>query len=131
MRTLTRLILVFVGLSFVVFAVRETTGVEFGRADYWDIHGFGLLIFATVLPRIALLLGGVIWGGWLAWLAWLFAPRLLIAVLATLSYWHQNPLLVVCAWLIALGGESSEKVVVYRRLNPRNKHKGFESAKWV
>lgn len=38
-----------------------------------------------------------------------------MAVLATIAYWEQNPILVVISWLMALGGESGEKVVVRNR----------------
>ena len=49
------------------------------------------------------------------WLGWLVAPRILVAILATISYFEANPVLVVIAWLVALGGESSEKSWVRRR----------------
>ena len=41
------------------------------------------------------------------WLGWLFAPHLLVAFLS-LAYWHTNPILVITAWIIALGGTGGE-----------------------
>jgi len=35
--------------------------------------------------------------------------------LATIAYWNTNEVLVVLSWLIAWGGESSEKFVVHRK----------------
>lgn len=55
--------------------------------------------------------GGLVW-----WLGYFFAPRILVALLATLSYWHTNKILVIISWLIALGGESSEKFFISRRM---------------
>lgn len=45
----------------------------------------------------------------------MITPRFLIAYLATVAYWQTNPILVVIAWLVALGGESSEKTAFIRR----------------
>lgn len=136
-----RALFVFLLLTLSVFLLTEITGVEFGRADYWDRHGILFLVGATLVPRLTLLFGTSAWGGVLGWLGWVFTPRLLIALLATVHYWYANPILVVIAWLLALGGESSEKVVVLRRVNSRSgrshsgkgskSNKGFESAKWV
>ena len=55
------------------------------------------------------MLFATVWGGWLWWLGWVFAPRITVAVLATLYYLDTNPVLVVFAWIWALGGESTEK----------------------
>lgn len=61
-----------------------------------------------------------------------------MAVLATITYWNQNPFLVVISWLVAMGGESSEKMVVINRgVHFRGGRlgggsgRGFESAKPV
>lgn len=43
-------------------------------------------------------------------------PRLLVAILATTSYWQTNPLLVIGAWFWAIGGESTEKRVINYRV---------------
>jgi hypothetical protein len=68
------------------------------------------MFFMFFFPRLTLLFSSVAWGGILWWLGWIFAPRLLVAILATFSYWESNTLLVVLAWFWAIGGESAEKV---------------------
>jgi len=102
-------------------------GVGFGHANFWDFHGVLFLIFISFFPRLTLFFSTVPFGGLLWWLGLIFAPRILVAVLATMTYWNQNPLLVLIAWLVAFGGETSEKYMVVRRTRPR----GYESAKWV
>src|SRR5262249_34294747 len=100
-------------------------------------------IFISLFPRLTLLFNFGLSGGLLYWLSWVFAPRLLVAVLATIYYWHQNPILVVLSWLIALSGESSEKYTVVKRTYHKQRpspefeapidpgKKGFDNAKWV
>ena len=108
----------FIGFLAITGAVALATsalGLEFGKFDFWSRHGAFFLVFVTIFPRLTLLFSSVPTGGLFWWLSWFFAPRLLVAVLATIEYWYQNPILVVIAWLIALGGESSEKFVVVRR----------------
>ena len=46
------------------------------------------------------------------WLGWIFAPRLLVAILATTAYWDTNPVLCVLAWIWALCFETGEKAKV-------------------
>lgn len=100
--------------------------------SYWDRHGIVYLFFLTFFPRIALLFSSATLGGLLWWVGWIFSPRLLVAVLATLVYWQANPILVILSWLVALGGESSEKYFVVRRSRmTRTGGSGYESAKWV
>jgi hypothetical protein len=131
-KTLVRWIIVFLAITGAVALATDAFDVSFGNENYWHHRGALFLILVTVFPRLTLLFSSVATGGVLWWLGWLFAPRLLVAVLATLAYWNQNPLLVVFAWLAALSGESSEKYVVVRR--PRvhfRRGQGFDSAKWV
>ncbi len=107
-------------------------GVRFDHFNYWDYHGFLFLVCISCFPRLTLLFSSVASGGWLWWLGWLFSPRLLVALLATLAYWNQNPFLVAAAWLVAFGGESSEKYVVVEKSKTFWKgRKGYDSAKWV
>lgn len=115
MRTFLRFLMVFLVVGAAAALASGLLGVEFGRDNFWDHHGVFFLIFLATFPRLTLLFGNVAFGGVFWWLAWLFAPRLLVAVLATTAYWVQNPLLVVIAWVIALGGESSEKTIVIRQ----------------
>jgi hypothetical protein len=115
MRLLARFLVVFalVGLGSVVAI--QALGIEFGSSSYWDAHGLLLLVGLALLPRLTLLLSSIATGGLLWWAGWLVAPRVLVATLATISYFETNPLLVVVAWLVALGGESSEKCWLGRR----------------
>lgn len=115
MRFFWKLVIGFLAVTGAVAIGAGFFDIEFGNSNFWDFHGIFFLIFITAFPRLTLLFSGVATGGILWWVAWVFAPRLLVAVLATLAYWNQNPLLVVISWLIALGGESSEKFVVVRR----------------
>ncbi len=132
MRTLFRWVIVFLAIAGAVALATASFDVSFGREDYWDHRGIFFLIFITLFPRLTMLFSSVVSGGVIGWLAWIFAPRILVAVLATLAYWHQNPALVVISWLVALSGESSEKYVVVRRRHVRlNPKRGYESAKWV
>lgn len=105
--------------SLVLFAVLVVLGllvvgypIHFANQNFWDHHGVFFLIFITIFPRLTLLFSSIPFGGALWWLGFLFVPRVLVAVLATVTYWKQNPVLVVIAWLIALSGETGEKTVV-------------------
>lgn len=115
MRLLARFLVVFVFVGLASLVAVQAFGVEFGSANYWDAHGLALLAGLALLPRLTLLLSSIATGGLVWWIGWLVAPRILIATLATISYFETNPLLVVIAWLVALGGESSEKCWVRRR----------------
>jgi hypothetical protein len=77
--------------------------------DFWDVHGVWFIFFMFFLPRLTLLFSSVTFGGILWWLGWLFAPRLLVAILATFAYWETNTILVILTWFWAIGGESVEK----------------------
>lgn len=133
MRTFIKFLITFLVLTGVVAILKDTFGVQFGFENYWNHHGVFFLIFIAVFPRLTLLLSSVASGGLLWWISWFFMPRFLVATLATIAYWHSNPILVICAWLIALGGESSEKTFVLRRGRSvqRSRKKGFEEAEWV
>lgn len=81
----------------------------FGRVDFFQNHGFFFLIFITLFPRLTLLFSSVATGGFLWWLGFIFCPRILVASLATVAYFHTNPVLVIISWIVALGGETMEK----------------------
>ena len=77
--------------------------------NFWDVHGIWFMFFMFFFPRLTLLFSSVVSGGVLWWLGWVFAPRLLVAILATFAYWESNTILVVLTWFWAIGGESAEK----------------------
>lgn len=79
--------------------------------DFWDVHGFWFILFMFFFPRLTLLFSSVMTGGLLWWLGFVFAPRLLVAILATSAYWNTNTVLVVLTWIWSLSGESAEKGV--------------------
>jgi hypothetical protein len=117
MRFFLRVLIAFLAITGATVIATGLLGIEFGHSNFWQSHGVLFLVSITFFPRLTLLFSSVASGGVLWWLSWLFAPRLLVAVLATVAYWHQNPILVVIAWLVALGGESSEKYAVVHRSN--------------
>ena len=77
--------------------------------NFWDIHGILFILFMFFLPRLTLFLSSVAFGGIFWWIGFLFAPRLLVAILATSAYWETNTILVIVTWFWAIGGESTEK----------------------
>ncbi len=108
-------------LTFIILCVMTTfamsfLGIDLGHANYWDKHGLFLLLFLSFFPRLALLFSSIPFGGLFWWLGFFLCPRYLIAVLATLNYWHQDPILVTMSWFIALGGESSEKYYIQKKI---------------
>ena len=114
MRTVFKILLIFVGITLMSTLLIKYFGVEFGTINYWGIHGFWFLIFITCFPRLTLFFSSVPFGGLFWWLGFIFAPRLLVACLATVAYWNTNKILVIFAWLVAIGGESSEKYYIHR-----------------
>ncbi|RDI96813.1 hypothetical protein DVT68_19870 [Dyella solisilvae] len=80
--------------------------------NFWDVHGWLFVVAMFFFPRLTLLFSSVVSGGFLWWLGWLFAPRLLVAILATTAYWETNRVLVIAAWFWALAGEGAEKGAV-------------------
>ena len=82
--------------------------------NFWDQHGIFFLIFMFFFPRLTLLFSSVAFGGLLWWLGFIFAPRILVAVLASLAYWPQNYILVILAWVWALAGEGAEKGAIHK-----------------
>ncbi|MCU0701315.1 MAG: hypothetical protein MUC96_32805 [Myxococcaceae bacterium] len=84
--------------------------------DFFQAHpstGWLLLVGLAMFPRITLFfVAGPF--GLLHWLGWLFAPHLLVAILATTRYWDTNPVLCVIAWFIALAGTGGETRVARR-----------------
>ena len=71
--------------------------------DFFAQHGVLMLLGLTFFPRITLIVASFATGGALWWVGWVLTPHLLVAILA-LPYWDQNPALVICAWIVAVGG---------------------------
>ena len=115
MRTIPKLILLFLALTGAATLLMNFSQIQFGTSNFWETHGFFFLIFITIFPRLTLLFSSVPFGGFFWWLGFLFAPRILVAILATIAYWQQNPILVLISWLVALGGESGEKYYISSR----------------
>jgi hypothetical protein len=114
-KTLVRFLIGFGVAALVAWGTVNIFGVPLKTTDYWNVHGVWLLIFLAFFPRLALLFSSIPFGGLFWWLGWIFAPRFLVAFLATFNYWEANPFLVTAAWLIAIGGESCEKTVIRRQ----------------
>lgn len=76
--------------------------------DYWDQHGILFLLGLTFFPRITVLFFSAVSFNLLVFVGWLFAPHLLVAILATTQYWDTNPVLVIVAWFVAFGGTGAE-----------------------
>lgn len=106
---------IFLMLAVVVGLVNEHFNVEFGKTDFFEVHGYFFLLFITLFPRLTLLFSSVATGGVFWWIGFFVCPRVLIALLATISYFYTNPLLVVLSWMIALSGELLEKMSMRRR----------------
>ncbi len=122
MKTIFKILTLFLALTGAYVLLSQFTDIEFGRVDFFNKHGWLFLFSIALFPRFTLLLSGLIahsieFGGMLWWIGFFVAPRILVAILATISYWNQNPLLVIISWFIALGGESSEKFVISRKMS--------------
>ena len=118
MSTALKILLLFLAITGLSTILMQSFSFDFGTVNYWQNRGVFFLIFVTLFPRLTLLFSSVVSGGFLWWLAWLFAPRFLVAFLATVAYWQTNPILVVIAWFVALSGETSEKTIVINRGKP-------------
>lgn len=112
MNTLAKIGIAFLALTGATTLMMNYTDIQFGSADFWDHRGVFFLFFVTLFPRLTLLFSSVVFGGLLWWLGFIFAPRVLVATLATISYWESNPILVAIAWIIAISGESGEKHIL-------------------
>lgn len=102
-------LILFVILTITTSLIVQIFDVKYGEVNYFLRHGYLFLIFITIFPRLTLLISSVPFGGLLWWLSFFFCPRILVASLATMNYFKTNPVLVVIAWLVALGGELFEK----------------------
>lgn len=121
MKTIIKILFIFLAITGASTLLINYTNVEFKEIDFFTNHGWFFLFSIALFPRLTLLVSGLIFstiefGGILWWIGFFIAPRILVATLATISYWHTNQFLVVMSWLIALGGESSEKFVITKRM---------------
>ena len=114
MRTLIKIVIIFLAITLASTILINYFDVEFGNTNFWQVHGVFFLIFITIFPRLTLFFSSVAFGGLFWWLGFIFAPRFLVAILATVAYWNTNKILVIISWLLAIGGESSEKYYIHR-----------------
>lgn len=114
MRILMKMLMIFIVVTITSAILMNVFNVEFGYVNFWEVHGIFFLVFITIFPRLTLLFSSVAFGGLFWWLGFIFAPRFLVAILATVAYWNTNKILVIISWLLAIGGESSEKYYVHR-----------------
>lgn len=115
MKTLFRFLIIFLCLTGFATLVLQYTDFTFGEVDFFAKHGYWFLILIALFPRLTLLFSSVPFGGLLWWLSFIFVPRYLVATLATMAYWKTNPYLVTISWLVAVGGETTEKYVVAKK----------------
>jgi hypothetical protein len=108
--TIFKGITIFCILLVSTSILMDVTNTTFGTVNFFQRHGIIFLFFITIFPRLTLLFSSVATGGLIWWLGFFFCPRVLIASLATIAYFHTNPILVVISWIVALGGETMEKV---------------------
>lgn len=116
MGVLLKSLLVLLTLTIAAFLLAEVFETEFGQVDFWSNHGFFFLIFIALFPRLTLLFSNVAFGGVFWWLGFFFCPRILVACLATVAYFKTNPFLVVVAWMLAISGETAEKITINRKV---------------
>ena len=93
------------------YAITTTDARELSIMEY---RSFIFILGLIFVPRVTLLVSSIwfnlVTGGFFWWLTWLFAPRYLIAGIASAHYWDTNPFLVVCSWVVAiLGSRDSDK----------------------
>lgn len=132
MKTILKILMIFLAITGASTILYNYTDITFGNIDFFTKHNWFFLFSIALFPRLTLVVSGLLvgsieFGGFLWWLGFFFAPRILVAILATVSYWHTNQILVILAWLIALGGESSEKFVITRRMRSApHKYNSYE-----
>lgn len=129
MKTLVKFALIFLVLSLVTAMLPSWMDIEFGQVNYFERHSYLFLLFITLFPRLTLLLSSVPFGGIFWWIGFFFAPRFLVAILATIGYWETNPLLVTFAWVVAWGGESGEKYYAARKFKSRSRSGSFRKSR--
>lgn len=114
MKTLFKIAMLFLAITGATSLLIQYTDIPFGKTDFFEVHGWFFLVAISFFPRLTLLFSSVPFGGFFWWLGFIFAPRFLVAILATTAYWNTNPALVTIAWLVAVSGETSEKYALSR-----------------
>ena len=77
--------------------------------NFWDNHTWLFILTMFFFPRLTMLFATSFGAGFLYWLGWLLAPRLTVAIIATMLYSQTNLVLIVFTWIWALCGETTEK----------------------
>lgn len=131
MKTVIKILVLFLALTGATTLMLNYTDVKLGAIDFFINHGWIFLISIALFPRLTLIVSGLIFhsiefGGIIWWAGFFLAPRFLVSILATISYWNTNQMLVIASWLIALGGESSEKIMISRRMKTTQAQKFTE-----
>lgn len=122
MKTIFKILILILAISGAYSLLSHFSDINFGKVDFFDKHNLFFLLSISLFPRLTLIFSGLLVGSiefgssLLWWLGFFFAPRILVATLATISYWRTNPILVIFSWLIALGGESSEKFIISKKI---------------
>lgn len=62
--------------------------------SFWQEHGIFFLLGLLCFPRLTVWLVSAVTGGFWFWIMFLFFPRTIIAILAAVTYWDTNPILV-------------------------------------
>jgi hypothetical protein len=130
MKTIFKILVIFLAITGATTLLFNFTDIQLGNNDFFTNHSWFFLFAIAMFPRLTLLVSGLIFnsiefGGLIWWLGFFFTPRILVAALATIAYWNHNQILVIISWLIALGGESSEKIFIKRKIQPINKYNEF------
>ncbi len=115
MKTLFKIAFIFLAITGASSLLIQYTNVDFGKTNFFEIHGWFFLICISFFPRLTLLFSSVAFGGFFWWVGFIFTPRFLVAILATIAYWNTNPILVTISWLVAISGETSEKYALSRK----------------
>lgn len=84
------------------------------QVDFWANHTSWFVLAMMFFPRLTMLFATTFGGGFWYWVGWLLAPRLTVAIIATMLYSQTNTTMVVLAWLWALAGEGCEKSAAHK-----------------
>lgn len=80
------------------------------HGNFFQHHGFLILIGWYLFPRIMFWFFSAITGGFWFWIGVFFTPQIMMAYWATKYYWTTNPILCLIAWLTVLHDENPVKL---------------------